>query len=222
MVVDVSTNTTRVGRFGWKAHQATLFTFGAEAYLEEMGITSDVFPQEVEAGFDDPRKTRDCDPRPDPEDAREPLTGLRGIDNFRNFLRMLGPPPRGPQDALTAAGAQVFEQIGCAACHLSVMLTGPATQPWLDGQPVRLYSDLLLHDIGTGDGLPQGDASGDEFRTAPLWGLRVRSPFLHDGLAPSIEQAIRMHKNQAEQSGRRFEALAEQERAILLQFLKSL
>ena len=222
MVVDVSTDTTRVGRFGWKAQQATLMSFGAEAYLEEMGITSDLFPQEVEAGFDDPRKTRDCDPRPDPEDAREPLTGLRGIDNFANFLRMLGPPPRGPQEELTAAGAQLFEQIGCAACHLPVMLTGPAREPWLDRQPVRLYSDLLLHDIGSGDGLPQGDASGDEFRTPPLWGLRVRSPFLHDGRAPSVEQAIRMHWNQAEQSGRRFEALTDQERTALLQFLKSL
>ena len=102
------------------------------------------------------------------------------------------------------------------------MLTGPATQPWLDRQPVRLYSDLLLHNIGTGDGLPQGDASGDEFRTAPLWGLRVRSPFLHDGRAATIEQAIRMHWGQAEQSSRRFEALTEQERAALLQLLKSL
>ncbi len=102
------------------------------------------------------------------------------------------------------------------------MVTGPAAQPWLDRQPVRHYSDLLLHDIGTGDGLPQGDASGDEFRTAALWGLRVRSPFLHDGRAATIEQAIRLHWNQAEQSGRRFEVLAEQERAALLQFLKSL
>ena len=222
MVVDVSTDATRVGRFGWKAQQATLIAFGAEAYLEEMGITSDLFPLEVEAGFNDPRKTRDCDPRPDPEDAREPLAGLRGIDNFDNFMRLLGPPPRGPQSVLTDAGERVFEQVGCAACHLPVMLTGPARQPWLDRQPVRLYSDLLLHNIGTGDGLPQGDASGDEFRTAPLWGLRVRSPFLHDGRAATIEQAIRMHWGQAAQSGRRFEALTEQERAALLQFLKSL
>ena len=222
MVVDVASGATRVGRFGWKAQQATLMSFGAEAYLEEMGITSDLFPQEVEAGFDDPRKTRDCDPRPDPEDERDPLTGLRGIDNFANFLRMLGPPPRGPQEALTAAGEQVFGQIGCAACHLPVMLTAPSSQLRLDRQPVRLYSDLLLHDVGTSDGLPQGDASGDEFRTAPLWGLRVRSPFLHDGRAATIEQAIRLHWNQAEQSRLRFEALADPDRTALLQFLKSL
>ncbi len=102
------------------------------------------------------------------------------------------------------------------------MLTAAASQPRLDRQPVRLYSDLLLHDIGTGDGLPQGDASGDEFRTAALWGLRVRSPFLHDGRAPTIEQAIHLHRNQAEQSRLRFEALADPDRTVLLQFLKSL
>lgn len=222
IVVDAASNLRRVGRFGWKAQQATLMSFGAEAYLAEMGITNDLFPHEVEAGYDDPLKARDCDPRPDPEDARDPATSLRGIDNFANFMRMLGPPPRGPQNDVTAAGARLFERIGCAACHVPEMTTGLAPQPSLNQKPARLFSDLLLHDIGTGDGLPQDDASGDEFRTTPLWGLRVRAPFLHDGRAATIEQAIRMHSRQAEQSRRRFEALGHEEREALIQFLQSL
>ncbi len=222
MVVDVFTGAIRVGRFGWKAQQATLMSFGAEAYRDEMGITNDLFGREADSGFDDPRKDRDCDPRPDPEDVRNPVTRLRGIDNFANFTRMLAPPPRGSQSGVTAAGELVFERIGCAVCHIPQMTTGPARQPWLNRQPVRLYSDLLLHDIGTGDDLPQGDASGNEFRTTPLWGLRVRAPFLHDGRAATIEQAIRLHDRQAAPSRRRLEALGDGDRAALIEFLRSL
>lgn len=222
IVLDVASNTRRVGRFGWKAQDATLLSFGAGAYLFEMGITNDLFPHEVEAGYDDPRQARDCDPRPDPEDARDPTTGLRGIDNFANFMRMLGPPPRGPQNEQTAAGARLFQRIGCAACHVAELTTGLARQPALNQKPVRLYSDLLLHDIGTGDDLPQGDASGNEFRTTPLWGLRVRAPFLHDGRAATIEQAIRLHDRQAAPSRRRLEALGDGDRAALIEFLRSL
>lgn len=102
------------------------------------------------------------------------------------------------------------------------MTTGPAPQTWLDRRVVPLYSDLLLHDIGTGDLLPQGDASGDEFRTTPLGGLRLRAPLLHDGRAATIEEAIRLHARQGGRSRRRFEALGDEERSALLQFLRSL
>lgn len=222
LVLDAFSNQLRVGRFGWKAQQATLISFGAEAYRDEMGITNDLFGAESEAAYGDGRKSRDCDPRPDPEDRRDPATRLRGIDNFANFMRMLAPPPRGAEDAATALGEQVFERIGCAACHVAEMTTGPAVRPWLNQRPVRLFSDLLLHDIGTGDELPQGQASGEEFRTPPLWGLRTRAPLMHDGRANTIEHAIRLHDNQAAASRRRFEALADAGRAALLQFLRSL
>lgn len=222
MVLDAFTNTVRVGRFGWKAQQATLMTFGAEAYRDEMGITNDLFGLEAPSGFDDERKDRDCDARPDPEDAREPVTRMRGIDNFPNFMRMLAPPPRGEQNGLTSAGERIFEEIGCASCHVAELTTGPARQQFFDRKPVRAFTDLLLHDIGTGDDVPQGEASGGEFRTTPLWGVRFRAPFLHDGRAPTMEAAILAHRNQAERSRERFEALGSGERRALFAFLASL
>ncbi|MGH6958978.1 MAG: di-heme oxidoredictase family protein, partial [Dongiaceae bacterium] len=221
IVLDVFTNRLRVGRFGWKAQQATLMTFGAEAYRDEMGITNDLFGSEAIV-YADERQERDCDPRPDPEDVRDRTTRLRGIDNFANFMRMLGPPPRGERTSLSAAGELIFEQIGCAACHVPEMTTGQAVQAVLSRKPVPLFSDLLLHDIGAGDGLPQDDASGDEFRTTPLWGLRVRAPLMHDGRAATILDAIRMHERQAGASRRRFEALSDVDRAALLEFLRTL
>jgi CxxC motif-containing protein (DUF1111 family) len=215
VIEDVATGKRRVGRFGWKAQQATLLAFAADAYLNEMGITNDLFREEVSADGD-AAKLRRCDPTPDPEDVRNPRTGLRGIDNFENFLRFLAPPPRGPITDEVLRGERVFLEIGCAACHVPRLETGPNANPVLDRKPVPLYSDLLLHNIGTGDGIEQGAAKGEEIRTPALWGLRFRRPLLHDGSAATIEQAIRRH------AGERFSALPEEQRKEVLAFLKSL
>ena len=186
-VVDAATGERRIGRFGWKAQHATLLTFGADAYRNEMGITNDVFSAEVAFGVTAERM-RACDRIGDPEDIRDPVTRRRGIDNFASFMRFLGPVAREGSSELTRAGEQVFAAIGCATCHHPVLNTGPSSNPLFDRKPVALFSDLLLHDVGTGDGIVQGPAEEEEIRTPALWGLRLRRPLLHDGSAATTER----------------------------------
>jgi CxxC motif-containing protein (DUF1111 family) len=221
IVVDVASGQRRVGRFGWKAQHATLLAFSGDAYRNEMGITNDLFPQEYAYGIPEADMRR-CDPRPDPEDVRDPVTRRRGIDNFESFMRFLAPIARGPVDAQVRDGERVFAAIGCAACHVPALPTGPSTTPALSRQTVPLFSDLLLHDVGTGDGIPQGAAPPDEIRTPALWGLRLRRPLLHDGTAGSIDAAIGRHRHEAELARRGFERLNADDRARLLAFLRSL
>ena len=221
MVTDVGTGAQRVGRFGWKAQHATLFAFGADAYRNEMGITNDLFPGELALGIP-PERMRICDPIPDPEDLRDPRTGRRGIDNFPGFMRHLAPPGRGPIDDTVRAGEQIFAQLGCAACHTPSLSTGPSASSLFDRRPVPLFSDLLLHDIGTGDGIAQGAAAPEEMRTPALWGLRFRRPLLHDGSAPTIEEAIRRHGGEAQTARQRYDTTTPAGRAALLAFLRSL
>jgi len=220
MVVDVESGERRVGRFGWKAQHATLITFGADAYRNEMGITNDLFPQESAFGITPERMTL-CDPFSDPEDIRDPRTRRRGIDNFASFMRFLAPVERGDSTDQTRAGEQVFSAIGCAACHVPVLDTGPSANPLFDRKRVALFSDLLLHDVGTGDGIQQGAAEPNEMRTPALWGLRFRRPLLHNGTA-TLEEAILKHAREAELARRGFEGLSDENRAALLAFLGSL
>ena len=221
VVEDVATGDLRVGRFGWKSQQATLIAFGADAYLNEMGITSDLFPNEQSFGIS-PELMRLCDPIPDPEDVEEPATGRRGIDNFEAFMQFLAPIGRGPIDAQVRAGALVFDAIGCAACHVPSLETGPSTNPLFDRKAVPLYADLLLHDVGTGDGIRQASAAPNEVRTPALWGLRFRRPLLHDGRAATVTDAIRAHGTEADLARRGFDDLDPGSRAALLAFLGSL
>ena len=221
LVVDVASGERRVGRFGWKAQHATLLTFGADAYRNEMGITNDLFPEELANGVSAARM-RLCDRFPDPEDVRDPLTRRRGIDNFASFMRLLAPAPRGGIDDEVRAGEQVFTAIGCAACHVPALQTGPSANPVFHRKVVPLFSDLLLHDIGTGDGIRQGVAAPNEIRTPAVWGLRLRRPLLHDGSAATAEEAVRRHGGEAELARRGFERLSEADRAALLAFLRSL
>jgi CxxC motif-containing protein (DUF1111 family) len=221
LVVDVATAERRVGRFGWKAQHATLLTFGADAYRNEMGITNDVFPQEFAFGVTD-GQMRLCDPFPDPEDRPDPVTRRRGIDNFASFMKFLAPVPRATSSAATAAGEQTFAAIGCAACHVPALVTGPSAHPAFDRRPVPLFSDLLLHDIGTGDGIRQAAAEASEIRTPALWGLRFRRPLLHDGSAATIADAIARHGGEAELARRGYDRLSPEDRQLLLAFLRSL
>jgi CxxC motif-containing protein (DUF1111 family) len=221
IVEDVESGEMRVGRFGWKSQHATLITFGADAYRNEMGITSDLFPLEQSFGID-PELMRLCDPIPDPEDIEDRATGRRGIDNFEVFMQFLAPVGRGPVDDQVRAGELVFDAVGCAACHVPSLQTGADTNPLFDRKSVALYSDLLLHDVATGDGIGQPPAAPNEVRTPALWGLRFRRPLLHDGRAADVTAAIQAHDAEAALSREGFDGLTDTARAALLAFLGSL
>jgi len=222
MVQDVVSGQSRVGRFGWKAQQATLLAFSGDAYVNEMGITSRLFPQE-----NAPNGNTDLlalfDNVADPEDVEDPETGKANIDNFADFMRFLAPPPQVPLTLSAQSGQILFTGIGCAACHTPVMQTGANSVAALDHKPVRLYSDLLLHDMGgLGDGIAQGTAEQREMRTAPLWGVRASAPYLHDGRAATVDAAIRAHDGEARPARDRFLLLLSIQRQQLLDFLNSI
>jgi CxxC motif-containing protein (DUF1111 family) len=220
-IVDIGTGQPRIGRFGWKAQHATLLAFGADAYRNELGITNALFRTELALGVDEYRMGL-CDPIPDPEDIVDPRTRRRGIDNFESFMRFLAPITRQGTNALVQNGELVFAALGCAACHVPSLPTGPSANRLFDRRQVPLFSDLLLHDVGTGDGIPQAAASGREFRTPALWGLRFRRPLLHDGSAATIEEAILRHGQEADLARLGYVQLREIDRAALLAFLGSL
>jgi CxxC motif-containing protein (DUF1111 family) len=219
-ITDVATNQQRIGRFGWKAQQASLLAFSGDAYRNEMGITNDLFRDETAAGLT-PQQLAACDKVRDPEDAPD-SAGRRGIDNFTNFMRLLAPVARGPITPDVQRGENVFASLGCARCHVPVLSTGPSSNPLFDRKPVPLYSDLLLHKVGTGDGIAQGAARPEEIRTPPLWGLRLRKLLLHDGRAESPAEAIERHGGEALFIQFRYRLLPLADRQALLAFLESL
>jgi CxxC motif-containing protein (DUF1111 family) len=220
-IVDIVTGQQRIGRFGWKAEQATVIAFAAQALHNEMGITNDLFPQESVLGVDAER-LKLCDTVADPEDVKDRRTGLRGIDRLEAFLRYLAPVERVPLDDTSARGELLFGSVGCPSCHVPVLTTGPSSDPALDRRPLSLYSDLLLHDVGTGDGIPEGDAGPNEFRTPYLWGLRFRRPLLHDGSAATADEAIRRHSGEAARVIEKYAGMSVEERSALVAFLMSL
>ena len=220
-IIDRATNQPRIGRFGWKSQQATLLAFSGDAYRNEMGVTNDLFRNELAPGIS-PDTMKLCSPGTTVEDVRSRLTGLRDIDNFENFMRLLAPIERGPQTDDVKQGESLFESVGCASCHVPTLFTGPSANPLFDRKPVNLYSDLLLHDIGTGDGIEQEDAKGPEIRTPALWGLRMRRPLLHDGTAATATAAILLHQGQAKKARQQFLDLPPEQQKRLIAFLDSL
>lgn len=222
LVTDVATGQGRVGRFGWKAQQATLASFSADAYLNEMGITNRFFPNENAPNGNHALLAR-ADRVGDVEDTADPATGRSDFDLAADYMRLLAPPPQAPATASSRAGETLFTQIGCAACHTPVMRTGPSPIAALDRKPVALYSDLLLHDMGSlGDGIGQGFAEPREMRTAPLWGLRARRQLLHDGRAGTVDAAILAHDGEAAPSRDRYRRLTPPLRRQLLDFLNTI
>lgn len=214
-VTNFAAGTSTVGKFGWKAQVPTLFQFAGDAFLNEMGITSPEFPNENCANGN-------CN-----DLARNPAPGLNdtgdGVRRLTDFMLMLGAPSRGLITADVTAGEQVFRQLGCHECHVPSLTTGPHPMAALSNKIYSPYSDFLLHDMGAlGDGIVQGDASGREFRTAPLWGLRAQTTFLHDGRANNVNDAITAHDGQARRSREAYQALDAQARARLMAFLNSL
>jgi CxxC motif-containing protein (DUF1111 family) len=190
-------DTRTLGRFGWKAQVPTLHVFAGDAYLNELGVTNPSFPQENRPQGE--KIPSGCDIAP----TRDNPNGLDddgpGVTAFTNFMQFLAPLQRQPVTPQVQRGEEVFSSnisvggIGCASCHIPTMNTGPNPVAALSNKDVNLFSDLLLHNIGTGDGIEQGQAKGNDFRTAPLWGLSRRDRFMHDGKSKTIQDAILRH-----------------------------
>lgn len=213
----------RLGRFGRKAQVSSLLQQVVDAYHQDIGITTD-FRVEENLNPQASRATEVADRVADPE------LGTPAVLATLDYLRMLAPPAPGEPTPQREHGEALFGQIGCAACHVPEFTSGPSPIPGVSGRRVVLYSDLLLHDLGPGlaDGRPDGQASGTEWRTAPLWGLRVMRDFLdgdafllHDGRAASVEEAILLHGGEADAAREAFEALGEDDRAALLDFVST-
>ena len=228
-------NDGTVARFGWKAQNKSLLVFSGEAYNVEMGITNELFQTERD-------ETPSCQFTTVPNDvtktdAKTLIEGISAIEKFAFFMRFLASPmpsadvPGGA--ASISRGRELFGSVGCALCHTPTLYTGDSTVAALRKQPVNLFSDLLVHDMGPGlaDGVTQGQAGPSEFRTAPLWGLGQRLFFLHDGRTSDLLEAIRAHKSgsvflgnasEANAVVKNFNYLRETQKQDVLNFLRSL
>lgn len=213
----------QLGRFSRKAQVSSILQQIVEAYQQDIGVTTDFLPVE-NVNPQASRATEVADRVPDPE------LGAPAVLSTLDYLRMLAPPGPGEMTPRRERGLARFATVGCAACHVAEFRSGPSPIPGVSGRRVVLYSDLLLHDMGPGlaDNRPDGDASGSEWRTAPLWGLRVMRDFLdgdafllHDGRAGNVEEAILLHGGEAEASRAGFEALSAEDRAALVDFVES-
>lgn len=212
-----------LGRFGRKATAINLLHQTVTAYKNDMGITTDFDPEDL---FNPLIGNRVGDDVADPE-----LPG-ETVQNVVFYLQTLRPPMRRDADSQKVMdGETLFAQIGCAKCHIPEMQTGASTIAPIAFQPVKLYSDLLLHDMGPAlaDNFPEGLATGSEWRTTPLWGLGIvenllgGTPFyLHDGRTSDLREVITLHQGEADSSRIKFEALPGSEQNALIAFLKSL
>jgi CxxC motif-containing protein (DUF1111 family) len=234
-----SANDGTITRFGWKAQNKSLLMFAAEAYNVEMGITNQLFPQERD-------ETPGCLFNATPEDtvsftttptpsANTNTAVLSDIEAFADFMRMLAPPAPAPDTPSTVKGRAAFAKTGCGHCHTPSFTTGrmiasgssknPSAA--LSNQTANLFSDLLVHHMGKAlaDGITQGSAGPDEFRTAPLWGVGQRVFFLHDGRTSDLVEAIEAHKSKDSEASKvidRFNKLKAPEKQDILNFLRSL
>jgi len=219
--------TTRVARFGWKNQHASLLSFSADAYLNEMGITSVLLPKEVATL---------CDAIQDPEDEID-ANGIGDVDRFARFMRASKAPARYASVAASAdgiAGSALFDQVGCDTCHVRTFVTAPAGSVLNGGtlvvsdavgsKVIHPFGDFLLHDIGTGDGIVQngGPGTANMLRTAPLWGVHVRGRLMHDLTSLNFDDAIARHRGEASGVVRRYRALRSDDQRKLKVFLSSL
>jgi CxxC motif-containing protein (DUF1111 family) len=231
---------TAVGKFGWKAQHASLLSFAGDAYLNEMGVTNRLFPDEV---------TNLCSTALQPNDGSGGERGGGDLDRLARFMRALMPPSRDQSKVNSDSalkGAELFNQLGCATCHVPTYVTAPAgtllhgntymvSEP-IANKAIHPYSDFLLHDVGTGDGIEviavenfgkktkarNSIGVANKLRTPPLWGLRLRSRMMHDGLSVTYLDVIQRHHNEALRAARAFNALSRSDQEALYEFLKSL
>ncbi|MBX3329706.1 MAG: hypothetical protein KF722_04835 [Nitrospira sp.] len=228
---NVNDNDHTISRFGWKAQVKSLELFVAQAFNVEQGITNDLFPQEIE-------EAATCRFTTTPEstthiDASTPLGFASDVAKAAFFIRFLAPPVPVPDDESIVRGRMLFGEVGCTLCHTPTLRTGHATLAFLRDKEVKLYSDLLLHNMGPGlaDDIKQGRAQGDEFRTAPLWGLGDRFFLLHDGRTKDLLEAISAHASrgdwryppsEANEVVATFNRLTEIDKQHVLNFLRGL
>jgi CxxC motif-containing protein (DUF1111 family) len=218
---------TRVGRFGWKDQHSSLLSFVADAYLNEMGITNRLRPNEATTVL---LTTTGVNDQPDE-------LGLADIDHFAQFIRATMVPPR---DTILAAsttairGQALFTKVGCSVCHVQSIVTAPAgtvvnggmfvVPAALGNKIIHPYGDFLLHDIGTGDGIVQvgPQDTANKLRTSPLWGLREKARFMHDLNSLSLEDAIHRHDGEAHEATRHFRELDPEASEAVITFLRTL
>ncbi|HEY1292627.1 MAG TPA: di-heme oxidoredictase family protein, partial [Chloroflexota bacterium] len=215
-------NDGTITRFGWKAQNKSLAIFSGEAYNVEQGVSNELFPNEREEGCLKALNTQ----------LPEDFTGHNGEElsdatQFAVFMNLLAAPTPLPSNPVTDHGLSEFKTIGCAQCHTPSLRTGASPVRALNNVDANLYSDLLVHNMGQGlaDNVPQGNAAGDEFRTAPLWGVGQRIFFLHDGRTDDLVEAINQHKSSgSEASGvvDKFNALNRLDQEAIILFLRSL
>jgi CxxC motif-containing protein (DUF1111 family) len=213
----------RLGRFGRKAQVSSLLQQVVEAYHQDMGITSSYQPVDNVNPLA-PVGRSGADQAPDPE------VGDGDLDAVVQYIRMLAPPSPGAWTDQRRRGEDRFRAAGCARCHTPSLRTGPHRIEALIDRDAPLYSDLLLHDLGDAlaDNRPDGSADGREWRTAPLWGMRLQREFLngrllllHDGRAQSVETAIGLHGGEGAAARDSFLAMPPGDRAALLDFVES-
>jgi CxxC motif-containing protein (DUF1111 family) len=224
LVTDADTGKKVLGRFGWKAAMPTVRGQATAAFANDIGITSDEVPDQPCT-----KAQTECSAAPS---GGEPEIDKNKVDKVEFYSRTLAVPARRDVGKpTTAAGQQAFTEIGCASCHTAELETGTDSDiDALNNQVIRPYTDLLLHDMGKdlADNRPDGQATGNEWRTAPLWGIGLvetvngHTRFLHDGRARSIEEAILWHGGEAEESRDRFKDLSADQRQSILTFLESL
>jgi CxxC motif-containing protein (DUF1111 family) len=217
---------TRGGRFGWKNQHASLVSFAADAYLNEMGITSPLQPKDNTSNG---RVVTDNVPDPEDDGA--------DIEVFARFMRATKAPPRDAALAATLdaqAGSQIFDQIGCNTCHVRNITTSPpgtvinrgafTVPPALGNKVIHPFGDFLLHGVGTGDGIVQngGASTRNKVRTAPLWGVRTRDRLMHDGLSLTRNEAILRHAGEATPVTNNYRGLSATQKNQLMKFLNSL
>ena len=241
-------NDGTITRFGWKAQNKSLHIFSGEAYNVEMGISNELFPQDrplpgedqLQAGL--PSNCLNLSGTGYPEDTSNPAATpnsavLDDVSAFSNFMRLLAPPPTGGvvlngqqvSSSTIATGSSLFNSIGCSTCHNATVGTTQVSNftNSLSKTPVNAYSDIEIHHMGSGlaDNVSQGNAGGDQFRTAPLWGLGQRIFLLHDGRTTNLITAIDNHEGNGSEANTvesNFDNLTPTQQQQLLDFLRSL
>ena len=231
---------TRVARFGWKDDIATLRGFSGDAYLNEQGITNQDHPSERSTcAVDETQFGVLLDAADDPEDTID-AGGRADIDRFADFMRAMAPPPTLQRNTDAQSGKNLFVNIGCAGCHIPNITTAsnpaafvptttggvPITSTLnsiLANQTFHPFSDFLLHNMGSlGDGIASGVAGPTMMRTTPLWGVRAKTRFLHDGRAENITDAITFHDGQGAASRNAFQSLSATQQQQLIAFLNTI
>jgi CxxC motif-containing protein (DUF1111 family) len=214
-------NDGTITRYGWKAQNKSLLLFAGEAYNVEIGVTNDLFPQERE-------NNPACATNTLPESHADLETGTPpDIEAQAIFMRYLAPPQPAEVTDSIARGRSFFDQAGCGLCHTPSLTSGPASTSALSTQPVNLFSDLAIHRMGQvlNDGITQGDAQGQDWRTAPLWGLGDRLFLLHDGRSRDLLETIRLHDSPGSEAHgviQAFQSLTADQKQDVLNFLRSL